>query len=191
MINSNMASMGELTVPDGKLYETWESVHDKSLELAHMIEADCVAGGEKFDVMLAVPRGSYYPVNIVSRELGFGSTDLLHASLSSYAVGETEREREFRLGQMPTPQEVAGRDILIIEEVCDTGHTLSYLYGLLELAGAGLVRTGVLHYKPGKTETNFVPDWFVHQTDQWIVYPWEPYETNGKTSQVRRRQIPR
>ncbi|MEK9196084.1 MAG: hypothetical protein AAB914_01820 [Patescibacteria group bacterium] len=37
--------------------------------------------------------------------------------------------------------------------------------------GAGQVRSGVLQYKP---------DWFVVQTDKWIVCPWESHEPTAK-----------
>ncbi len=170
------------------LRESWESVYEMSLQLAKRIEADCRARGEQFDALLVIPRGSYYPANIVSRELGFEAVDLLQACIGSYETGSTERATKFKLGQMPTEAMIRGKDILIIEEVCDTGHSLTFLADYLHEAGSGLVRTGVLHYKPGRNQTGFRPDWFIKETDQWIVYPWESSEERGQTSQVRRQR---
>jgi hypoxanthine phosphoribosyltransferase len=174
-------------IPADALWETWESIYDKTMQLADRIEKHCQASGEQFDAILVVPRGSYYPVNIVARELGFGATDLLHACLTSYVSNGIERNKDgFKFGQMPTKEQVSGKDILIIEEVCDKGFTLNYLTEWLKEQGAGLVRTGVLHYKPGQSETGFKPDWYIGETDEWIVYPWEPHEAKGMNSQVRR-----
>lgn len=174
-------------IPADALRETWESVYEKSVKLAQLIEAHCRETSERFDVMVVVPRGGYYPANIVSRELGFGATDLLHACIGSYVgQGTTDRTGEFKLGQMPAPESVRDKNVLVIEEVCDTGQTLAYLDTYLKDAGASLVRTGALHYKPGQSQTGFQPDWAVEETERWIVYPWEQHELNGKQSAARR-----
>ncbi len=174
-------------IPDDALRLTWDDVLDQSIRLSEMIETDCRKSGEQFDVMLIIPRGSYYPANIISRKLGFASTDMLHACIKSYelSVGESARS-DFTLGQMPTPDQVKDKDILIVEEVCDTGHTLKFLVDWLKFTGAKSVKTSALHYKPERSETGFVPDWYAEETNKWIVYPWEVYEKQGKTSKVRR-----
>jgi hypoxanthine phosphoribosyltransferase len=46
----------------------------------------------------------------------------------------------------------------------------------LQKAGAEKVSSGVLHYKPTKSQTGYKPDYFVEQVDKWIVYPWEEKE---------------
>ena len=160
-------------IPADALVETWESIHKMSLDLAAKIEKHIHSTGEKFDAMIVVPRGSYYPANIVSRRLGFSANGLLHACLESYEQQGTKRLTDFKLGQMPTKAELAGKKLLIIEEVCDTGRTLSFLVKRFKSQGAVLIRSGALHYKPGLSQTGFVPDWFVIETDKWIVYPWE------------------
>lgn len=174
-------------IPANAMKETWDSVYEKSVMLAERIAAHCAETGERFDAILVVPRGSYYPVNIVARELGFGATDLLHACVSSYMADSTARTPSFSIGQMPSAAEIRGKHLLIIEEVCDTGHTLDFLTKRFKEQGAALIRTGVLHYKPSKSETEFVPDWFVTQADDsWIVYPWEEHEQRGKQADVKR-----
>ena len=174
-------------IPADARHETWDSVHDLSLELATRIETDCRQRQETFDAMVVVPRGSYYPANIVARELGFESIDMLHACVGSYSIGDSQRQPTFQLGQMPPPEMVRDKNLLIIEEVCDSGQTLRFLVDWLQKAGAKLIRVGVLHYKPNCNQTDFVPDWYVAETDKWIVYPWETHETAGRQSRVRRR----
>jgi len=174
-------------IPKSALRESWESVYDKSLALAFLIEEHCRKTGEQFDAMVIVPRGSYYPANIVSRELGFDSVDMLHASIGSYFDGTTKRKASFELGQMPTDEEINGKNLIVLEEVCDTGRTLEFLTKRLKEQGAKLVRSGCLHYKPGGSQTGYKPDWSVAETDNWIVYPWEKHELQGKKSIVHRK----
>lgn len=170
-------------VPPDAVIETWDSVYEKSLNLARVIAESCQASGERFDLMMVVPRGAYYPANIVARELGFGATELVHASVRSYEVAE---QGEFMVGQMPLPDQITGKNLIIIDEVCDTGKTLNYLVECLYDMGANLVRSGVLHHKPAQTQTGFVPDWSVVTTDKWVVYPWEEHDDGALRSQVRR-----
>lgn len=176
------------TIPADAVYETWETVYEQSIKLAQLIEAHCQKTGEQFDKLLVVPRGAYYPANILSRELNFGATDILHAGLSSYAlIGASKRSQKFLYGQMPSVSDIKGKHILIVEEVCDTGHTLAHLVEYLQGSGAALVRCGTLCYKPTRSETGFVPDWYVTKTDKWVVFPWEVNEENGQHSRVRRK----
>lgn len=161
-------------VPANAIKLSWEDVHQLTVQLGDMIAADCEASGQRFDAMVVVPRGSYYPANILARSFGFNATNLLHACISSYDTPGSRNE--FRLGQMPAREHIAGKDLLIIEEVCDTGHTLHFLIDYLREQGAASVKVGTLHYKPAQTQTGVVPDWFAAQTDEWIVYPWEQHD---------------
>lgn len=176
--------------PKSAMRESWNNVYDLSLGLSNRINQHCRDTGERFDKMILIPRGALYPVNIVSRELGFTAEDIITMGIRSYKPGTTERDDMFEYGQMPSPKEVRGLDLLIVEEVCDTGHTLAHTYDLLELAGVGLVRTGVLHYKPGQSKTGFKPDWWMVETEEWIVYPWEKNEANGRHSLANRNLVP-
>lgn len=156
--------------------ESWDDVHEQSIKLASLIKNHCKDTGEKFDGIVVIPRGGYYPASIVSWELGFGAVSMLNASIGSYGSSESNRQAEFELGQMPSKADVESKNLLIIDEVCDTGNTLEFLTKWLKEQGAGQVRSGVLHYKSQQSQTGYKPDWYVVQTDKWIVYPWESHE---------------
>lgn len=159
-----------MKLPDNAVQLSWDEIHQLTLQLSETI----LKSGQQFDAMVVVPRGSYYPVNIIARQFGLGATDLLHACVSSYpAPGERQ---EFKLGQMPPKELVTSKRLLIVEEVCDTGHTLRFLTGWLKEQGASSVQSAAIHYKPTQSQTDFVPDWYAAETNEWIVYPWEAYE---------------
>jgi uncharacterized protein len=167
----------------------WADIVDLSALLADKIENHCVKTGEQFDKIILIPRGSYFICNIVARRLGFDAAATLHMCMTSYKDGEKQAGGEFKYGQMPLPEEVAGLNLVIIEEVCDTGRTLKHAIELLHTAGANIVRTATTHYKPSKSTTGVVPDFYAVETDAWIKYPWEIHEKIGESSVVRRRPV--
>lgn len=157
---------------DDKKHLTWDEVYQQSLDLATAIRSS----DQQFDYLVVVPRGGYFVANIVARELGFGVTKLLHAGVGSYDSGQANHRQTLSIGEMPSRQNAQGHRLLIIDEVCDSGITLDYIKKYLIKAGATTVKSGVLHYKPANSQNGYVPDWFVGQTAQWIVYPWEERE---------------
>lgn len=50
-------------------------------------------------------------------------------------------------------------DILIVEDIIDSGRTLSYLVEYLKLKGARSVKTATMLDKPSRREVEFVPDY--------------------------------
>jgi hypoxanthine phosphoribosyltransferase len=190
-VSAEQLTFGTIDPETGKLHLSWEDAYGISYDLGQRVIDHCVKTGEAFDKLLTVPRGGLFPTNVVSREINCSGVNILQASLGSYEDGSTERNTGFEYGQMPREEDVADKDILIVEEVCDTGHTLVELHRILGEMGAKSLRSAVLHYKPGQTETGFVPDLAVNTTDRWIVYPWEENELNGKNSgvSVMRKQL--
>ena len=55
--------------------------------------------------------------------------------------------------------DVAGRDVLVIDDIFDTGHTLVKVLTFLDELGPRSVRTAVLVLKQGKPEVAFRPDY--------------------------------
>lgn len=52
---------------------------------------------------------------------------------------------------------------LVVDDICDTGETLSFILGG--------VYTAVLHYKP---TAKHKPTFYAQEVgDEWIIYPWE------------------
>lgn len=75
---------------------------------------------------------------------------------SSYR-GETTRG-ELRINDELMP-EVAGRDILLVDDIFDTGHTLAGLRARLREQGACSVKSAVLLFKLGRQEVEYRPEY--------------------------------
>jgi len=56
--------------------------------------------------------------------------------------------------------------VLIVDDVADTGKTLQEIRNAFGI----YFTTATLHYK---TRSVVIPDFYVEETNKWIVYPWE------------------
>jgi hypoxanthine phosphoribosyltransferase len=54
--------------------------------------------------------------------------------------------------------EVKDREVLLVDDIFDTGHTLEMLIAQFHALGARSVRSAVLLRKAGRTEVDFLPD---------------------------------
>ncbi len=67
--------------------------------------------------------------------------------------------------------------LLIVDDVFDTGKSIAAILKELEShAGAGLIsrtKIATLYYKPTQNTTNLEPDFIVHKTSDWLVFPHE------------------
>jgi hypoxanthine phosphoribosyltransferase len=66
--------------------------------------------------------------------------------------------------------------LLIVDDVHDTG--LSINQTILDLQAACKkntpeIRIATPYYKPGNNKTERVPDYYLHETDDWLVFPHE------------------
>jgi hypothetical protein len=73
------------------------------------------------------------------------------------------------------PMLVAPTRILLVDDVWDTGITLSGVYeAVIALPGATReIRTATVWFKPGRNRVNGAPDYRVRESDEWLVFPHE------------------
>jgi hypothetical protein len=67
---------------------------------------------------------------------------------------------------------VPGSRVLVIDDVFDTGNTARAVLEKLAPFGAR-VRLATVYWKPNQNKTDLKPDFYVRETDDWIVFPHE------------------
>ncbi len=144
----------------------WNKFMEMTLNLAEQIEAS----GYRPDVVVAVLRGGYFIAKLVCDFLGLETIATLEIKFYR-GVGE-KAERPIVLH--PITFDLRDKRTLIVDDVADSGRTLQVAIDLVRLHGAKDVRTATLFFKPWSIT---MPDYFVKQTDKWIVFPWELGET--------------
>lgn len=86
---------------------------------------------------------------------------------SSYRGGMTSGDLWVRDDMM---LDVSGRDVLIIDDIFDTGKTLQQVLRHIEAMGPRSVKTGVLLHKLGRQTVNLQPDFVAFEIpDEFVV----------------------
>ena len=69
--------------------------------------------------------------------------------------------------------DVTNKKILLVDDVADTGRSMALAVEYLKKQKIHSLKTATIHYKP---HSIFRPDFYVEETEKWIVYPWEYVE---------------
>ena len=84
----------------------------------------------------------------------------------------------------------AGDSILLADDVFDSGRSVAEVVRVLQ-AGCGSdtlqLRIATPYFKPANNVTELVPDYYLHETDDWLVFP---HELHGLTAEEVLRDKP-
>lgn len=128
-----------------------------------------------YDALMAVTRGGLVPAGLIAEKIN--QRNVIVAAVMFYTdEGETLDEPLFL--QFPSDALLARKRILVIDDIWDSGRTAMGVKERIEAAG-GEAEIAVLHYKPSHSIYEEKPDYYVVETDRWIVYPWEPVEEDS------------
>lgn len=159
-----------------KIFVTAAGLLQDSFRLAAKIHRSGFAP----DFIVGIWRGGT-PVGIAIQEyfefVGV-ETDHIAVRTSAY-VGIGQRAKTIRVHGLHylIEEADAGDSLLVVDDVFDSGHSIEAL--LQELTGKmrrnmpGQVRIATPWYKPANNRTTLVPDYYLHETDKWIVFPHE------------------
>lgn len=140
--------------PDVKeILLTEEQIAHRVAELGRQLTKDYEG---KTLVLVSVLTGALtFTADLMRRIEGEVILDTLIAS--SYGSGTVSR------GQVnikkDLSQDITGKHVLLVDDVCDTGRTMSVLCEILKERGAASVKSCVMLDKPARREVDFVPDY--------------------------------
>jgi len=80
--------------------------------------------------------------------------------------------------------------LLIVDDVYDTGLSIQQVVFDLKQACKGNapeIRLATPYFKPKNNKTDSVPDYFIHEADEWLVFP---HELHGLTSEEIKEHKP-
>mgnify|MGYP001813012292 FL=1 len=135
--------------------------------------------GFKPTMIIAIWRGGT-PVGMAVQEtLSYCGIESDHIAIrtSSY-TGVDERSTVAIHGLNYIIKKICHDDrVLIVDDVFDTGNTIKAVIEELRQRARGNtpedIRVAVPWFKPSRNETDLVPDYFLRETDEWLVFPHE------------------
>lgn len=161
------------------MHKTYISANEL-LDDAYRLAAKVIDSGFRPSFVLALWRGGT-PVGVAVQELfEYCNIPVDHIAIrTSLYSGLDQRERKVRVHNLHYLLENCGRDdaLLIVDDVYDTGLTIkAVLETIAGQAGDSApkdIRVAVPWFKPGRNQTDRAPDYYLHETDDWLVFPHE------------------
>lgn len=159
-----------------KVYITAQELLEDSFRLAHKIFAD----GFQPQFIVGIWRGGT-PVGIAVQEYfeyrGV-TTDHISVRTSSY-YGINQQAKEIRVHGLHYLIENANADdrLLIVDDVFDSGRSVDALIRAIHNQSRKNaptdMRVACPWYKPSKNSVDFEPDYYLHESAEWLVFPHE------------------
>ena len=159
-----------------KLYITSRELLEDSFRLAAAI----YASGFRPHFIVGIWRGGS-PVGIAVQEyFEFRGVETDHIAIrtSSYTdIGQQSKKIRVHGLHYIIENVNAGDSLLIVDDVFDSGRSIrAVLDELAEKTRRNMpedLKIACPWYKPGNNRTGIVPDYFIHETDRWLVFPHE------------------
>ena len=141
---------------------SWDALDDLIARLAESV-------GREFDLVLAITRGGLVPAGMLAYRLDL--REILVAGVVFYLPDGGTRPEPVVL-HFPEAALLAGRRILVVDEVWETGETMTEVLARVRAAG-GIPVSAVIHYKPGRSRVSGRPDHYAATVEGWVTYPYK------------------
>jgi len=148
-------------------YENRKSIHPISWEDFHGICKSIAESASLFhpEIIVAIGRGGYYPGTLIAHMLQAE----LYPVLLSRRVNDVVTYKKPNWLVAPNTV-VKGHRVLIVDEICSTGETISMVRDKIEAMGAAVVKSAVLY---SHSHGSAVPDYIGIISDALILNPWD------------------
>ncbi|ABN69712.1 phosphoribosyltransferase [Staphylothermus marinus F1] len=152
-------------------YISWKQLHIALINLAKTM----ISEGYRPDIIYAVIKGGLIPARILSDLLEVDQIGFIGVKFYK-GIGTREAKPELTL---PPTHPVRNKNVLVVDDVVDSGRTLQLVLEELNRYGARNIKSLVIYVKPWSP---IYPDYYYKETRNWVVFPWEIIETSRETS---------
>ncbi len=159
-----------------KLFISANQLLEDSFRLGKMI----YESGFRPHFIIGVWRGGA-PVGIAVQEyLAFQGIETDHIAIrtsSYYGIGEQEKTVKVHGMQYVIDNINADDALLLVDDVFDSGRSIVAILDELKNKTRrnmpDTLKIAMPFYKPEKNITDITPDYYLHETDKWLVFPHE------------------
>lgn len=150
-----------------KILVTEEEIEKTTERIAAEIDRD-FANSDGRLVLLGILKGSVPFLAELMKKIK-SNPEIEFMKVSSYGKG-TKTSGSVKIILDWQRENIEECDIIVVEDIIDSGRTLSYLCQYLKQKGAKSVRTCTLLDKPSRREVDFVPDYCgIEVPDEFVV----------------------
>lgn len=150
-----------MSLPEKAFPVTWDQFHRDARALAWRLSAN----KDQWKAIVCITRGGLVPAAVIARELGIRVLETV--CVASYHEYKDQGEMQVLKEISPALRENEGADVLIIDDLTDTGKTAAVVRAMLPKA-----HFAAMYAKPmGRP----LVDTFVTEVSQdtWIFFPWD------------------
>lgn len=166
----------EDTVRDDKVYISANDLLVDSFRLAQKI----YDSGFRPDFIIGVWRGGA-PVGIAIQEyleyVGIHTDHIAIRTSSYYGINKQDKTVRVHGLDYIIDNVNAEHQVLLVDDVFDSGRSIRAIFDKLRARARRnmpeTMRVATPWYKPAKNVTDITPDYYVHETDAWLVFPHE------------------
>ena len=120
---------------------------------------------ERPDAIIAVARGGLTPAHFISLALDIREVYAINA------VSYDDQKRSEVITVSNIPEIKNARNVLIVDEIIDSGRTMSKIYTILnDKYGEINFKVATIFYKKS---AEFTPDYYAKETGEWVDFFWE------------------
>ena len=172
-----------------KHYIQAQQLLEDSFQLAWQV----FESGYRPNYIVGVWRGGA-PIGIAVQEfldvLGVESDHIAIRTSSYTGIGERSKTVKVHGLSYIIRQLESEDSLLIVDDVYDTGLSIEQTINDLRLAcnkNTPQIRNATPYIKPKNNKTDSPPDYYIHETDEWLVFP---HELHGLTAEEIRQHKP-
>ncbi len=140
----------------------WDQIYHMTYYLFERMKKD----GIKPDVIIGVARGGWISARLFADFFCNRKT----ANLKIEFYDDTSQREAEPIIVQEISEDLNNKTALIVDDISDSGKSLTIAIEHLRNKGASQIFTATLHCK---RDSLVIPDYFVRETEAWMVYPWE------------------
>ena len=150
-----------MSLPEKAFPVSWDQFHRDARALAWRL----AGSNGQWKAIVCITRGGLVPAAIIARELGIRVIETV--SIASYHDYTSQGELAVLKEVSPPLLENDGRDVLIVDDLTDTGKTAAQVRAMLPRAHFAAVYA--------KPKGRPMVDTFITEVSQdtWIYFPWD------------------
>lgn len=140
---------------------SWKGFENLTYKLCEKIKK----GNENFNHIICIATGGLILGKLLSEKLN------LPLGIISMKAYEDKKLKTLKFDRhISSTKKVAGA-VLLVDDITDSGTSFKAAYNYLSnYKGIKKIKTASLFNKPS---SSFIPDYFVKETSDWIVFPYE------------------